>query len=65
MTADRGLGDPAAVAALARVARLPLTAERLAVVAPALAGLYADFDALDALSLGEVPPQAAFDPRWR
>lgn len=65
MTVDRGLDDPAVIATLTRVARLPLPPERLAVVGPALKDMYASFDVLAAVPMGETPPQTAFDPRWR
>jgi Asp-tRNA(Asn)/Glu-tRNA(Gln) amidotransferase C subunit len=48
----------------ARAARLNLPADRLEVVGPALEGIYALIDTLDAFSLGETPPATAFDARW-
>lgn len=51
--------------AAARIARLPLSAERAGVVAPALEGVLQSFDALDAVDLGETSPTNSFDPRWR
>ncbi len=48
----------------ARVARLNLSADRLEVVGPALEGIYALIDTLDAFPLGETPPATAFDARW-
>jgi Asp-tRNA(Asn)/Glu-tRNA(Gln) amidotransferase C subunit len=48
----------------ARAARLNLSADRLEVVGPALEGIYALIDTLDAFSLGETPPATAFDARW-
>ena len=49
---------------LARAARLPLSAERRAAVAPGLEATLQAFDAMDAVDLGETPMNA-FDPRWR
>ena len=51
--------------ALAKAARLDLSAERQEVVAPALDGILQLFDALDAVDLGETPPTNSFDARWR
>ena len=48
----------------ARAARLNLSPDRLEVVGPALEGIYALIDTLDAFSLGETPPATAFDARW-
>lgn len=53
------------IAALAKVARLDLAPGRPAVVAGALDGVLASFDALSAVDLGETPPTNSFDPRWR
>lgn len=47
-----------------RNARLELSAERRSVVGPALEGVYALIDLLDAVELGETPPATAFDARW-
>ena len=47
-----------------RTARLDLSEERRAIVGPALEGIYALIDTLDAIELGETPPATAFDPRW-
>ena len=52
-------------AALAKAARLPLAEERLGPVSAALAMVLGQFDALDAVDLGETPPTNSFDPRWR
>lgn len=51
--------------ALAKVARIELAAGRHEIVAPALSGVLALFDALDAVELGETPPTNAYDARWR
>ena len=56
---------PSDLAALCTAARLELTPERQAVVAPALDGILNLLDALDAVDLGETPPTNSFDPRWR
>ncbi len=47
-----------------RTARLDLSVERRSVVGPALEGVYALVDMLDAVELGETPPATAFDARW-
>jgi hypothetical protein len=47
-----------------QIARLELSAERRAVVGPALEGVYALIDTLDAVELGESAPATAFDARW-
>ncbi len=47
-----------------RSARLDLSAERRAVVGPALEGVYALIDMLDAVQLGEIAPATAFNARW-
>lgn len=49
---------------LAAVARLPLTEQRKAIVGPALADILRLLDMLDAVELGEAPPETAFDARW-
>ena len=51
--------------ALRKTARLTLTEDRKAIVAPAFDGILQLFDALDAVDLGETPPTNSFDPRWR
>lgn len=51
--------------AAAKLARLNLSAERAAVVAPALDGILQSFDLLDEVDVGETPPTNSFDPRWR
>jgi len=56
---------PDEIAALAKAARLPMSAERCKVIAPIFSGTLASFDALDAVDLGETPPTNSFDPRWR
>ena len=50
---------------LTKAARLELSAERQAAVAPAFDGILQLFDALDAVELGETPPTNSFDARWR
>lgn len=49
---------------LAAAARLGLTRQRKAIVGPALADILRMFDMLDAVELGEAPPETAFDARW-
>jgi Asp-tRNA(Asn)/Glu-tRNA(Gln) amidotransferase C subunit len=61
---DRTL-TPAETAVLAKAARLPLDESRLAPVSAALSMVLGQFDALDAVDLGETPPTNAFDARWR
>ncbi|WP_340107355.1 hypothetical protein [Pikeienuella sp. HZG-20] len=56
---------PQDLSAAAKIARLDLSASRAEIVAPALEGILAAFDALDAVDVGEVAPTNAFDPRWR
>ncbi len=56
---------PDSAIAAAGIARLDLVPERAAVVAPALDGMLAAFDLLDAVDIGETPPTNSFDPRWR
>ncbi len=51
--------------ALAKAARLDLSTERQAAIAPALNAILQLFDALDSVDLGETPPTNSFDPRWR
>ena len=51
--------------ALTKVARIELSAERQAAVAPAFDGILQLFDTLDAVELGETPPTNSFDARWR
>lgn len=57
--------SPEQVLAAAGIARIGLTPERAAIVAPALDGMLMAFDALDAVDIGETPPTNSFDPRWR
>jgi Asp-tRNA(Asn)/Glu-tRNA(Gln) amidotransferase C subunit len=49
---------------VARAAQLNLSTDRLEVVGPALEGIYALINTLDAFPLGETPPATAFDARW-
>jgi Asp-tRNA(Asn)/Glu-tRNA(Gln) amidotransferase C subunit len=49
---------------VARAARLNLSADHLEVIVPALEGIYALINTLDAFPLGETPPATAFDARW-
>lgn len=57
--------EPSELLVLSTAARLELTSDRRAVVAPALDGILGLLDALDAVDLGETPPTNSFDPRWR
>lgn len=57
--------DPDDLAALSKTARLDLSPERAAAVAPAFDGILQLFDALDSVDLGETPPTNSFDARWR
>lgn len=54
-----------AVEPAARLARLPLSADRLQIVGPAAEMIYMLIDILDSVPLGETPPAAGFDPRRR
>ena len=62
-TAPRPLSGEAAEHA-ARIARLPLSPERLQIVGPTAELVYTLIDMMDAVPLGETPPATAFDPRW-
>lgn len=62
-TAARPFAEAAETAA--RLARLPLSAERLQIVGPTVEMIYMLIDTLDSVSLGETPPAAGFDPRRR
>jgi hypothetical protein len=62
-SAPRPLSGEAAEHA-ARVARLPLSPERLQIVGPIAELAYTLIDLMDAVPLGETPPATAFDPRW-
>lgn len=57
--------DAGDMKALAKPARLALVAGRPEIVAGALTGMLASFDALDAVDVGETAPTNSFDPRWR
>lgn len=56
---------PELVASLAPYARLPLPADRVESVTPALANIYGLIDQLDAADLADTPPATAFDARWK
>lgn len=61
-------GRPEANAAdvkkMAETARLPLSDERAAALAPVVSQIQALLDSLDGVSLGETPPSFAFKCRW-
>ncbi len=57
--------EPSELPVLGKAARLELTSERRAIVAPALDGILGLLDALDSVDLGETPPTNSFDARWR
>lgn len=48
----------------AKIADLPLSAERVAELVPAMDGFYAMLDALHQGEPGETPPAIAFRARW-
>lgn len=56
--------DDATLVTLSQWAGLELSPERRRVLAPALNGVLQQFEALDAIDVGETPPAHAFDPRW-
>jgi Asp-tRNA(Asn)/Glu-tRNA(Gln) amidotransferase C subunit len=62
-TQSRALVGEALQAAVSH-ARLDLSPERLEAVSPMINSVYALFDALDEVPLGETPPATAFDARW-
>jgi Asp-tRNA(Asn)/Glu-tRNA(Gln) amidotransferase C subunit len=57
--------DTQTITTLTRAARLELSSERVAALAPLATDVYALIDSLDAISPGEVPPATAFDARRR
>jgi hypothetical protein len=48
----------------ARLAGLELTSDRAQELLPAMSGVFAMLDALDAPGLGETAPAAAFQAQW-
>lgn len=56
--------DPALLQAAARLSDLPLDAERIAQLVPAMDGFYALLDPLHRDELGETPPAIAFRAKW-
>lgn len=56
--------DPRLLEAAARLADLPLSAERIAQLVPEMNGFYQLLDALHSADLGETPPAIAFRARW-
>ncbi|MBB3084638.1 hypothetical protein [Geodermatophilus sabuli] len=56
--------DEAGLTALVSFARLDLSPERKAAMAPALDLIVGLIDSLDAVDVGETPPASAYDPRW-
>ncbi len=50
---------------LCKAARLDLTSDRRATIAPVLDGILTLLDSLDSVDLGETPPTNSFDARWR
>ncbi len=51
--------------ALAKFVQLDLSPERRAVLGPTLDAFMGQFDVLDDVDVGEVPPTNSFDARWR
>lgn len=60
----RSTVDDEMLVALSQRAGLDLGPERRSAVVPALNGVLEQFEALDAIDVGETPPAHAFDPRW-
>lgn len=56
--------DTSLLEAAAKLADLPLEAERLAQLVPAMDGFYALLDVLHGTELGETPPAIAFHASW-
>lgn len=56
--------DGEAISQVSGFARLPLTEDRQAVVAPTLDAVMGLIDTLDSIDVGETPPATAFDARW-
>ena len=56
--------DPKLLEAAARLADLPLSAERIAQLVPAMDGFYALLDPLHRSDPGETAPAFAFRARW-
>lgn len=53
-----------AISPLSRFARLDLSEDRAAAIAPVVDGVMALIDTLDSIDVGETPPATAFDARW-
>jgi hypothetical protein len=56
--------DPMLLQAAARIADLPLSAERIAQLVPAMDGFYQLLDALHQCDPGETAPAFAFRAKW-
>jgi Asp-tRNA(Asn)/Glu-tRNA(Gln) amidotransferase C subunit len=54
--------SPPEIAAVARVARLPVSPDQAKELAATMDGIYGLLDRLDAVPLGETPPAFAFKP---
>ncbi len=64
MSSTRVPTDAALLEAAARLANLPLSAQRARELVPAVDGVFALLDALDRRSLGETAPAFAFQAKW-
>lgn len=56
--------DAALLEAAARLAKLPLSAERAGELVPSVTNVFALLDLLDQRGLGETPPAIAFQAKW-
>lgn len=64
-TSDRVPVTPARLVELLAVARLEVRLERHETVRQSLTGVTHLMSSLDDVDVGETPPAASFDPRWR
>ena len=64
MPTTRVPSDAALLEAAARLANLPLSAQRASELVLAMDGVFALLDALDRHSLGETAPAFAFQAKW-
>jgi Asp-tRNA(Asn)/Glu-tRNA(Gln) amidotransferase C subunit len=56
--------DKALIEAAARLANLPLTAQRAEQLVPVMDDIFQMLDALEQLSLGEAAPAFAYQAKW-
>lgn len=64
MSNTRVPADAALLETAARLAKLPLSAERASELVPAVSNVFALLDLLDQSGLGETPPASAFQAKW-